>query len=128
MMRVMMNIALVALVATSVACAQQYKNLTAQEAKTMIDKGGIVVVDVRTPQEYSAGHLQGAILANVNDPNFEANIGKISKDKKVLVYCAAGGRSANASGKMSSMGWKNVWNMTGGYTSWSSAGLPTTTK
>lgn len=127
-MRVMMNIALVALVATSVACAQQYKNLTAQEAKTMIDKGGIVVVDVRTPQEYSAGHLQGAILANVNDPNFEANIKKISKDKKVLVYCAAGGRSANASGKMSSWGWKNVWNMTGGYSSWSSAGMPTTTK
>jgi phage shock protein E len=128
MKRILVNLALAVLAATSVACAQQYKNVNAQEAKVMIDKGGVVVVDVRTPQEYSGGHLQGAILANVNDPNFEANIKKISKDKKVIVYCAAGGRSANASGKMSSLGWKNVWNMTGGYSSWSSAGLPTTTK
>ena len=128
MKRILVNLALAVLAATSVACAQQYKNVNAQEAKVMIDKGGVVVVDVRTPQEYSGGHLQGAILANVNDPNFEANIKKISKDKKVIVYCAAGGRSANASGKMSSLGWKNVWNMTGGSSSWSSAGLPTTTK
>lgn len=128
MSRFFTNLAVILVAAASVACAQQYKNVTAQEAKTMIDKGDIVVVDVRTPQEWNAGHLKGAIHANVNDPSFQSTIEKIGKDKKVLVYCAAGGRSATASGKMTSMGWKNVWNMTGGYTSWSSAGLPTTTK
>jgi rhodanese-related sulfurtransferase len=128
MSRFLCNLAVVLIAAASVACAQQYKNVTAQEAKTMIDKGDIVVVDVRTPQEWNAGHLKGAIHANVNDPGFQSTIEKIGKDKKVLVYCAAGGRSATASGKMTSWGWKNVWNMTGGYSSWSSAGLPTTTK
>jgi rhodanese-related sulfurtransferase len=83
---------------------------------------------VRTPQEWNAGHLKGAIHANVNDPGFQSTIEKIGKDKKVLVYCAAGGRSVTASNKMATLGWKNIWNMTGGYSSWSSAGLPTTTK
>ncbi|MFN4986612.1 MAG: rhodanese-like domain-containing protein [Ignavibacteria bacterium] len=128
MSRFFTNLAVILIAAASVACAQQYKNVTAQEAKTMIGKGNVVVVDVRTPQEWNAGHLSGAVLVDFYDANFESNIKKVGKDKQVLVYCARGGRSASAAEKMSSWGWKNVTNMTGGYTSWSSAGLPTTTK
>jgi rhodanese-related sulfurtransferase len=128
MKRILLNLALAVLAATSVACAQQYKNVTAQEAKTMIDKGDVVVVDVRTPQEFNAGHLKGAVLANVNDPSFESTISKVAKNKSVVVYCARGGRSATASERMTALGYKSVHNMTGGYTAWSAAGLSTTTK
>lgn len=128
MLRNIAIISLVLIASASVACAQQYKNATPQEAKAMITKGNVVVVDVRTPQEWNAGHLAGAVLVDFYDANFESNIKKVAKDKKVVVYCARGGRSASASEKMTAWGWKNVTNMTGGYQAWSAAGLPTTTK
>ena len=113
---------------TSTACGQTRKNVNAAEAKAMIDKGGVVVLDVRTPDEYRAGHLKDAKLANVNDPGFDANIAKLDKNKPVVVYCAVGGRSARASDIMVKKGFKNVYNVSGGYNAWSGAGLPTTTK
>ncbi|MBM4177906.1 MAG: rhodanese-like domain-containing protein [Ignavibacteria bacterium] len=128
MLRFVVNLAVIMLAAASVACAQQYKNATPQEAKAMIGKGNVVVVDVRTPQEWNAGHLSGAVLVDFYDANFESNINRVGKDKQVVVYCARGGRSASATEKMASWGWKNVTNMTGGYQAWSAAGLPTTTK
>jgi len=125
----LVSLLVVTLVASvSIACAQQYNNASPKEAKAMIDKGNIVLVDVRTPQEWNAGHLAGAVLVDFYDPNFENNIKKVSKGKKVLVYCARGRRSASASEKMSTSGWKDVTNMTGGYEAWSAAGLPTTLK
>lgn len=122
------NALLVLIASVSVACAQQYKNATPQEAKAMITKGNVVVVDVRTPQEWNAGHLAGAVLVDFYDANFESNIKKVAKDKNVVVYCARGRRSASAAEKMTAWGWKDVTNMTGGYSAWSEAGLPVTTK
>lgn len=128
MSRFFTNLAVILVAAASVACAQQYKNVTAQEAKTMIGKGNVVVVDVRTPQEWNAGHLAGAVLVDFYDANFETNIKKVAKDKKVVVYCARGRRSASAAEKMMAWGWKDVSSMSGGYEAWTGADLPTTTK
>ena len=128
MKRILLHLALAVLAATSVACAQQYKSASPQEAKAMIDKGNILLVDVRTPQEWNAGHLAGSVLVDFYDPNFETNIKKVGKGKKVLVYCARGKRSASASEKMVAWGWKDVSHVTGGYEAWSAAGLPTTLK
>lgn len=113
---------------TSAACGQQRKNVNVTEAKAMIDKGGVTVVDVRTPSEYAGGHLKNAKLANVNDAGFDANIAKLDKNKPVVVYCAVGGRSSRAADIMTQKGFKNVYNVSGGYNAWAAAGLPTTTK
>ncbi len=127
-MRILPAMLLGAVLFTSTACGQTRKNVNVTEAKTMIDKGGVVVLDVRTPDEYRAGHLKDAKLANVNDAGFDANIAKLDKNKPVVVYCAVGGRSARASDIMVQKGFKNVYNVSGGYNAWSAAGLPTTTK
>lgn len=127
-MRILPVMLLGAVLLTSTACGQTRKNVSVTEAKTMIDKGGVVVLDVRTPDEYRAGHLKDAKLANVNDAGFDANIAKLDKNKPVVVYCAVGGRSARASDIMVQKGFKNVYNVSGGYNAWSAAGLPTTTK
>lgn len=111
-------------IAVTAACAQTYSDADIAAAKKMVAKGDVVVVDVRTPEEFREGHLDKAILANINDPSFETKIASIAKDKKVLVYCAAGGRSARASKIMSDKGWKNVTNMKGGFNAWSAAGYP----
>lgn len=127
-LRIVPAMLLGAVLLTSTACGQTRKNVSAAEAKAMIDKGGVVVVDVRTPDEYRAGHLKDAKLANVNDAGFDANIAKLDKKKPVVVYCAVGGRSARASDIMVQKGFTNVYNVSGGYNAWSAAGLPTTTK
>jgi rhodanese-related sulfurtransferase len=127
-LRIVPAMLLGAVLLTSTACGQTRKNVSVAEAKAMIDKGGVVVVDVRTPDEYRAGHLKDAKLANVNDAGFDANIAKLDKKKPVVVYCAVGGRSARASDIMVQKGFTNVYNVSGGYNAWSAAGLPTTTK
>lgn len=114
-------------IAVTAACAQTYSDADIAAAKKMIAKGDVVIVDVRTPEEFRAGHIDKAVLANINDASFDTKIASIAKDKKVLVYCAAGGRSARASKIMSEKGWKNVTNMKGGFNAWASAGYPSIT-
>ncbi|MCX6141334.1 MAG: rhodanese-like domain-containing protein [Candidatus Kapabacteria bacterium] len=128
LMKIIPAIILGAILVTSTACGQTRKNINVNEAKVMIDKGGVVVVDVRTPDEFNGGHLKNAKSMNVNDVKFEANIQALDKNKPVVVYCAVGGRSARAADIMAQKGFKNVYNVSGGYNAWSSAGLPTTMK
>lgn len=117
---------LFSLIATS-ACGQPRKDVSVSEAKALIEKGKVVVLDVRTPSEWNSGHLKDAVHANVNDANFEATVASLSKKKPVIVYCAVGGRSARASDILTKKGWKTVYNMVGGYNAWVSAGLPVIT-
>ena len=77
------------------------------------------LVDVRTPPEYTKGHLEGALNINFNDPNFEQIIGQLNKSEPVFIYCQAGGRSGKAYKKMKNMGFSTVYDMEGGYGSWS---------
>lgn len=75
----------------------------------------ILLVDVRTPQEYEAGHLENAQNINWFDADFEDKFSSIAKDKTIYVYCKVGGRSAKAQEKLLSLGYTNVINLEGGY-------------
>ena len=94
------------------------KDVTITEFKKLIEKGGIVV-DVRTPNEYNAGHLENAININFYDPNFKTEIVKLDHSKTILVYCKSGGRSGKSMSIMKENGFKTVYNMLGGYSAWS---------
>ena len=82
----------------------------------------IQLVDVRTPEEYAAGHIDGALLIDYYDTDFAAQIGKLDKSKPVAVYCAAGGRSGSAAEQLIKMGYKKVYDLAGGMRAWRSAG------
>ena len=84
------------------------------------------VVDVRSAEEYSSGHLQGSKNINWNGENFESEIVKLDKTKPVFVYCQSGRRSAAAANRMRSLGFKEVYELDGGISSWVHANLPTT--
>ena len=101
-----------------VACAQ--KNISPQEFHDMITKDPkLQVVDVRTPQEFAAGHIKGAKNVDFRSPDFEKNIAKaVKKRKTVLVYCRSGKRSLNAMNLMVKNGFKDVYNMEGGILAW----------
>ncbi|MCH2234378.1 MAG: rhodanese-like domain-containing protein [Crocinitomicaceae bacterium] len=80
----------------------------------LAETGGMLV-DVRTPEEYENGFIEGAININFNGPDFEAEIDKLDTSTPTFVYCMAGGRSSNAMKKMNEMGFEEVYNLLGGY-------------
>lgn len=77
-----------------------------------------ILVDVRTPEEFKEGHIEGAININFNDATFLEKISKLDKSKPVYVYCRSGKRSSAASAEMSKAGFKNLYDLEGGILNW----------
>lgn len=78
-----------------------------------------ILIDVRTPEEFQAGHLPSAININWFDADFAQQVEKIHKDKTIYFYCKAGGRSLKASERLAALGYPHVVNLEGGYDTWS---------
>ena len=107
----------------------RYTDISVQQGKEMVDRGEVFILDVRTPEEYAAGHIKGSTLLAVQDiPEQELGekLKDIPKDRKILVYCRTGQRSARASKILIENGLKDVYNMQGGITDWTRAGYETT--
>jgi len=85
------------------------------------------VVDVRSSGEFTQGHIANAKNNDIRSSDFQQNTSKLDKNKPVFVYCLSGGRSAYAMNILSSMGFKEVYNMKGGMLSWRAANMPETT-
>ena len=96
----------------------EYKKISAEDAKTRMDSGDeIIILDVRTQEEYDAGHIAGAILI----PN-ETIVDKQPEllpdlNAEILVYCRSGNRSAQAANKLIAIGYTNVVDF-GGIIDW----------
>jgi rhodanese-related sulfurtransferase len=83
-----------------------------------------VLLDVRTPEEVAQGKIQGSVNIDFNNTDYKKEIESLDKDKTYFVYCAKGGRSSKAYAIMKSSGFKNVYDLDGGYSAWQQAGLP----
>ena len=77
------------------------------------------LIDVRTPEEFSKGHLEGAKNINFNAANFENQISQLDKNQSAFIYCHSGGRSGKAYKKMKAWGFTKVYDMEGGYSAYS---------
>jgi len=104
-----------------VACGQS-QDMPITEFSASNLEHGAVLVDVRTPEEFGEGHLEGALNIDWFSPDFDAQWGSVDKDKTVYVYCKVGGRSAKAQEKLKAMGYSHVVNLTGGYDAYLAAG------
>ena len=87
----------------------------------------LVVLDVRTPEEFAEGHLEGAVLVNFYDADFADQLEALDADVPYLVYCQSGNRSGQALGVMEQLGFSSAADVDGGIAAWSAAGLPVTT-
>ena len=85
-------------------------------AKTIHQKG-VQLVDVRTPQEYAAGHIPGAVNIDVRGADFDANVAKLKKNKPVAVYCKGGRRSKMAANRLVEKGFM-VFELDKGFDNW----------
>jgi rhodanese-related sulfurtransferase len=94
-----------------------YTLIEQDKAKEMMNDENIVVLDVRTKEEYDEGHIPNAVLLPVTE--IEENAEKILTDKKatILVYCRSGNRSETASKKLIELGYTNVYDF-GGINTW----------
>jgi rhodanese-related sulfurtransferase len=93
-----------------------YKGVSVDEAKELIDSGEVEVLDVRTPEEFAAGHIPGAKLVPLQV--IEGMLSELDKDQKYVVVCRSGNRSTEASGILAENGFKNIYNMNGGLNEW----------
>ena len=84
-----------------------------------------VLVDVRTPEEYSQEWIDGAINIDWKNENFKNEIQKLDKNKPVLIYCRSGARAGMAKRMMQKLGFKEVLNLKGGIRKWKDKGKPT---
>lgn len=114
-MRVLFSFLVIAL--TSVSCAQNRVSQT--EFKKLMKDPSAQIVDVRTANEVTQGKINGSMNIDYFSPTFVATAQKkLDKTKPVLVYCAAGGRSASAAKDLKKAGFKKVYDLEGGYDAW----------
>jgi len=94
-------------------CAQSKSKAITEVSQNELNN--VILVDVRTPEEYAAGHIDEALNINWFDTDFAKQMQAIEKDETVYVYCKKGGRSAKAAHLLDSLGYKNVVDLEGGY-------------
>ncbi|HEY0949467.1 rhodanese-like domain-containing protein [Nocardioides sp.] len=85
--------------------------------------GGAELIDVRTPEEFAAGHLRGAVNIDLSAPDFDERIGALDKTGSYVVYCASGNRAGTAIDMMSRQGFDDLVNG-GGFEDLAASGLP----
>lgn len=97
----------------------EYHKITAEQAKERLDSGDkLILLDVRTQEEYDAGHIEGAILlpnetiTDTDQPDILPDL-----DAEILIYCRSGNRSAQAANKLVAQGYTNIYDF-GGIIDW----------
>jgi rhodanese-related sulfurtransferase len=102
--------------------------LEAKDAYALVEKNkgnaNFVVLDVRTPDEFSEGHIAGAVNVNYNSNQFRGELMNLDKKKTYLVYCRTGRRSADAVRIMKEMGFTDLLRFNGDIVKWKSEKLP----
>jgi rhodanese-related sulfurtransferase len=105
--------------------AQKIMQKNSTELSQILEKDKkIVILDVRTPQEFAAGHLKGAQNIDIYQDNFYTRIDKLNKKATYLVYCRTSNRSTATVGYMQQNGFKNLYQMMDGFPGWANNKLP----
>jgi rhodanese-related sulfurtransferase len=95
------------------------KDINAADAKKLMEtKKDLVILDVRTAEEVSQGTIPNAKVIDIYSADFEKMVSMMDKSKPTLVYCKAGSRSKKACDAMTKLGFKELYNLEGGYDSW----------
>jgi len=84
----------------------------------------LVILDIRTPDEFNAGHIQGAINIDYYETSFRDNLDELDKGVTYAVYCRSGNRSDDTRGIMEELGFSNISELGGGIITWYESGYP----
>jgi rhodanese-related sulfurtransferase len=110
------------------ALAAKVEYLSARQAKLVIDDNSnnpeFVILDVRTPKEFTQGHIAGAVLLDFRNPEFISGLKRLDRSKTYLIYCRSGNRSGQALKLIDSMDFQRVYHLKHGIIDWQKEKLP----
>ena len=105
--------------------AQNKVSVSSKQVSSMLLKDKkIIVLDVRTAEEFSYGHIKGALNIDIRQPDAFSKIDKLNKNAKYIVHCRTNHRSGIAVNHMIQSGFKNIYQMMDGWSGWSMNNLP----
>ena len=133
LMVLVLSVSLVIGVALTGGCVRDetatIEDITPQEAITLIqnnqDNPDFVIIDVRTPNEFDAEHIENATNIDFYSETFRDTLNTLDKNKTYLIYCRVGGRSGSALGIMAELNFKKAYNILGGINLWKTEGFLT---
>ncbi len=120
---------LMSMLAGVFSCTAQtegFKSVDVEDFAQFIADSTVTRLDVRTAEEFAAGHIDKAINIDVLKTDFESKSAALPKDRAVALYCRSGNRSKRAAAILHRQGYKVV-ELGSGFNGWKSAGKPTTT-
>ena len=101
------------------------RDIDVQEAANLLKQDAtVVVLDIRTPQEFQQGHIAGAENVDFRGPEFMEKIERLGRDKPYLVHCASGGRSTRSLSVFEELQFKQMYHLEAGINGWIAAGQP----
>jgi len=118
-MKIRILIPVLFLLLSSSINAQTRTEVNSKQASVLIQKDSkLIVLDVRTPEEFKEGHIKGAINIDIRQEDAFSKIDKLNKNAKYLVYCRTNHRSGMAVDHMMQSGFRNVTQMMDGFPGW----------
>ena len=106
--------------------APAFATLSVAEAEAVLadPPDDLVLLDVRTPEEFADGHIEGAVMVDFYRDDFAQQLAELDPDVPYLVYCRSGNRSGQTLGIMQELGFSSAVDIGGGVVAWDGAGLP----
>ncbi|TNJ44528.1 rhodanese-like domain-containing protein [Tamlana fucoidanivorans] len=99
-------------------------NVTAEKFKHLTSHKSVLVVDVRTPEEFEEGHIPNAINIDFLSKDFKPTIEKLDNKQPVYIYCRSGRRSSKSTVDFKKAGFSEIYNLQGGIQEWKSLKFP----
>lgn len=96
----------------------QPSRLTPNEFEKVISKSNVQLIDIRTPAEFSRGHIKNAKNIDFYSDNFKDQVSKLDKTKALYIYCASGNRSGQALKQLSNLSFRELGDLQGGINLW----------
>lgn len=122
---VFLSMLLMLVVSVGAAQAQAVKQLNSPEVSQLLKKSPkIVVLDVRTAEEFAEGHIKGAKNIDIRQPDFFSRVDQLDKKATYLLYCRTNRRSTSAVEYMTQKGFQHLYQMMDGFPGWAANNLP----
>lgn len=121
----MLGMALIVSACGADTIAGSLETVSASDAAQILETDSdVVVLDIRTPEEFASGRIEGSVNIDFYAADFRDQIAALDRDTAYVVYCRSGNRSDSAMDVFEDLGFSTVYGLDGGIVEWANAGLP----
>ena len=115
----MRNIILIIFILLSCQDNKKFEILKYSDFKDKIESSDVILIDVRTPMEYSQGHIQGSVNVDFKEEkDFQNYFKNLDKSETIFLYCRSGNRSKKSAEKLIDLGFNKIYDLEGGFIEW----------